>query len=100
MEHYAWGTALVEVMVLAADRLTVEFLRRPLEPIGYHLTLVKDVDALKQRAGAQPPRALILPRRVPGGADVRPPRWPTSAVAGSRRSTVRSRARRMLSSRD
>ena len=56
----------MEIAVLAVDRLTPEFLRRPLAPHGFTIDVVGDVAALRARL-RRPARAVLLPRRIPPG---------------------------------
>ncbi len=52
--------------MLALERLTPEFLRRPLEPLGWKLAVVNREDELRVLVAETSPRAVLLPRRAPG----------------------------------
>jgi CheY-like chemotaxis protein/class 3 adenylate cyclase len=55
-----------DLVVLVRDRLTAEFLRRPLEPLGWRLHVATSEPELREMVQASRPRAVLLPRRVPG----------------------------------
>jgi len=55
----------MNVMLVSADSLMPEFLRRPLEPLGHSLTVVPTAAALRETLRAAEPRAVVLPRRLP-----------------------------------
>jgi len=55
----------MNVMLVAADPILPEFLRRPLEPLGHTLTVVPTAHALRAELGRAEPRAVLLPRRLP-----------------------------------
>jgi DNA-binding response OmpR family regulator len=54
------------IALLARDRLTPEFVRRPLEPLGWRVLVAAEPDALRELVLAETPRAVLLPRRAPG----------------------------------
>ena len=55
----------MNILVVTADAVLCEFLRRPLEPLGHHLAVVDSVAALRERVTELRPRAVLLPRRLP-----------------------------------
>ena len=55
-----------DLVALVRDRLTAEFLRRPLEPLGWRLHVAMSEAELREWVVASQPRAVLLPRRVPG----------------------------------
>ena len=62
----------MKVMLVAADPVLPELLRRPLAPLGHSLEVVASAAELRRRLPAEEPRAVMLPRRLPDGelADV------------------------------
>jgi DNA-binding response OmpR family regulator len=58
----------MNVFVLSQGRVLGEMIRRPLAAAGHETHLYDDVDACIAACQAQPPRALLVPRRV-GAAD-------------------------------
>ncbi len=54
------------IVILALDRVVPEFIARPLRPLGYRLTVVKDANELRSEVISEKPRAAFLPVRVPG----------------------------------
>jgi DNA-binding response OmpR family regulator len=57
----------MQVAVLAPDRLTPEFLSRPLFPLDHQLAVAWDAAELRELVTRLAPRAVFLPRRPPGG---------------------------------
>jgi len=57
----------MNVLVVAADPVLPEFLRRPLTPLGHHLDAVGSLAELRERIGELRPDAVFLPRRLPDG---------------------------------
>jgi len=55
----------VNTVVVSADPLLAEFLRRPLEPLGHRLDAVASVAELQARIDELEPHAVFLPRRLP-----------------------------------
>ena len=55
----------MKVMLLAADPVLPELLRRPLGPLGHTLAVVPSAAELRRRLAAEEPRAVMLPRRLP-----------------------------------
>jgi DNA-binding response OmpR family regulator len=55
----------VNAVVVSADPLLAEFLRRPLEPLGHRLDIVASVAELEARVDELEPHAVFLPRRLP-----------------------------------
>jgi len=55
----------VNAVVVSADPLLAEFLRRPLEPLGHRLDVVASVAELEARVSELEPHAVFLPRRLP-----------------------------------
>jgi DNA-binding response OmpR family regulator len=58
----------VNAVVVAADPLIAEFLRRPLEPLGHKLVAVASMAELEARIAELEPHAVFLPRRLPDRA--------------------------------
>ncbi|RLB52337.1 MAG: hypothetical protein DRI90_22245, partial [Deltaproteobacteria bacterium] len=61
---------MIEIAVVGLGRVTPEFLRRPLEPRGYRVTVMQTVEELQERLqdGDSPLGAILLPARLPGGS--------------------------------
>jgi CheY-like chemotaxis protein/class 3 adenylate cyclase len=55
----------VKVMLVSADPVLPELLRRPLVPLGHSLTVVASAAELRRRLPEVEPRAVMLPRRLP-----------------------------------
>ena len=55
----------MKVMLVAADPVLPELLRRPLVPLGHSLTVVASAAELQELLPEVKPRAVILPRRLP-----------------------------------
>jgi len=55
----------VNVVVVAADPVLPELLRRPLAPLGHELVVVESAAELRRRVPAVEPSAVLLPRRLP-----------------------------------
>ena len=60
------GPPIDTVLLYAEDPVTPVFLGRPLEPLGWRLTVVGDVKALKASVEARAPKAVVIPRRPRG----------------------------------
>ncbi len=58
----------MNAVVVTADPLLAEFLRRPLEPLGHRLDTVASVAELEARIAQLEPHAVFLPRRLPDRA--------------------------------
>ncbi len=54
------------VVILTLDRVLPEFIARPLRPLGYQLSVVRDAQGLRAEVVQENPRAAFLPVRVPG----------------------------------
>ena len=55
----------MNVMLVAADPVLPEILRRPLQPLGHTLVVVPNVAELRRRVAEVEPSAVLLPRRLP-----------------------------------
>jgi DNA-binding response OmpR family regulator len=56
----------MEILILAADPVLPELLRRPLAAAGHTVEVAADPDAVETRLRLRPPSALFVPRRLRG----------------------------------
>ncbi|MFO0611840.1 MAG: response regulator [Polyangiaceae bacterium] len=53
------------VVVITDEPLLVDFVRRPLEPLGHEVLCADGIDAFERLAATSAPDVVLLPRRVP-----------------------------------